>query len=272
MAFIEVNNVEFAYPNGYKAVDKINFSINKGESVAILGQNGAGKTTAVKLLNGLYKPTSGNVVIDGKDTKNYTTAQISRMVGYVFQNPDDQIFNENVYNEIAFGPKNMKLSKEEIDNRVNFAATLCNVETLLEENPYNIPYSSRKFITLASVLAVNPDVIILDEPTAGQDKVGLDLISKIIKVLIEKGKTVLTITHDMEFAAENFERIIVMADKKVVLDSSKYEIFYDEDCLKLSNLEAPSSTKLAKELHISEKILTTDEFIENIVREIYDNK
>src|SRR5699024_10358974 len=131
-------NVTFVYPNGHSAIEDVDIELDKGESVAIIGQNGAGKTTLAKMMNGLLRPTEGNVIINERNTKDYTTAQISNEVGYVFQNPDDQIFNESVYSEIEFGPKNLKLDTEEIDERVNKAAEIVGIKDLLEENPQNL--------------------------------------------------------------------------------------------------------------------------------------
>ncbi|MEG2381813.1 MAG: ATP-binding cassette domain-containing protein, partial [Oscillospiraceae bacterium] len=154
---IKLENVSYVYMKGgpfeKTAIENVNIEIEHGEFIGLIGHTGSGKSTLIQLLNGLLKPTTGSVFIEGKNIadKAVKLRDIRFDVGLVMQYPEYQLFEETVFKDIAFGPKNMKLSKEEIDNRVNFAATLCNVETLLEENPYNIPYSSRKFITLASV-------------------------------------------------------------------------------------------------------------------------
>ena len=183
MSFVNINNVSFAYPDGTVAIDNISLNIEKGERVAIVGQNGAGKTTAVKMLNGLLKPTSGDIVIDGWDTKDYTVAKMSRKVGYVFQNPMDQIFHNNVYDEIEFGPKKIGYSENERKNLIETALELTELSAFAKENPYNLPYSVRKFVTIASIIAMDTDVIIMDEPTAGQDMKGMKILNNLIKKL-----------------------------------------------------------------------------------------
>lgn len=162
MGIIEFKDVSFQYPNGFSAVENVSFEINEGEAIAIIGQNGAGKTTTVKMINGLLKPTHGTVLIDGMDTKDYTTAQLSKIAGYVFQNPDDQIFHNNVEDEIRFGPKKQGLSEEEIVKKTEWAAKLCGLSEQMQENPYNLPLSIRKFVSIASVLAMDDKILILD--------------------------------------------------------------------------------------------------------------
>lgn len=264
MSFLTLNNITYRYPNGFTAVEDVNMSFDRGESVAIIGQNGAGKTTTVKLMNGLLKPIAGDVIVDGWNTRDYTTAQISRKVGYVFQNPDDQIFHNDVYSEIEFGPKKMKLPEDEVKENVVKAAKLVGVEEYLDENPYNLPYSMRKFVTIASVIAMNTSVIILDEPTAGQDALSLERISTIIKTLNEEGKTVITITHDMEFVVQNFDRVIVMANKKVLSDDDKREIFWNFDILEESMLKQPHISQLSHSLQLDQKPIYIHELVEQL--------
>ena len=149
MSFVNINSVSFTYPDGTVAIDNISLSIEKGEKVAIVGQNGAGKTTAVKMMNGLLKPTSGDIVIDDWNTKDYTVAKMSRKVGYVFQNPMDQIFHNNVHDEIEFGPKKIGYSESERKKLIETALELTELSAFSKENPYNLPYSIRKFVTIA---------------------------------------------------------------------------------------------------------------------------
>lgn len=264
MAFLQLDHITFAYPNGFTAVEDVTMSFEKGESVAIVGQNGAGKTTTVKLINGLLKPTEGNVIIDGWNTKDYTTAQLSKKVGYVFQNPDDQLFNNTVYKEIEFGPKQQGLSLEAVKENVVNAAELVGVTKFLEENPYDLPYSLRKMVTIAAVIAMNTDVIILDEPTAGQDYPTMIKLGEIIKHLNGQGKTVITITHDMEFVVNNFEHVIVMANKRKIADGNKREIFWDLETLDQSMLKQPHISRLSHSLHFSNPVLTIDEMVDEL--------
>jgi energy-coupling factor transport system ATP-binding protein len=262
MSYLTLDNVSFQYPNGFVALENLNMVFERGESIAIIGQNGAGKTTTMKLLNGLYKPTSGNIIIDGWNTKDYTTAQISRKVGYVFQNPDEQIFHDDVYSEIAFGPKNIGLSPEEVEANVKYAADLMGLTQYFKEHPYNLPFSIRKFVTIASVIAMDSSVIILDEPTAGQDPISMDILSTAISRLNENGKTVITISHDMEFVVGNFNRVIVMANKKKIADSNKREVFWNLDVLKEGKLKQPYISGLSKSLGLNGQILNINEMVQ----------
>ena len=153
MKDLSLRNVSFSYPGGFLAVDDVSIDIKGGENVAIVGQNGAGKTTTVKMINGLLRPTKGDVLVGDMNTKDYTTAQVSRIVGYVFQNPDDQIFHATVEEEVRFGPKNMKLSEEEEDRRVEDALKITGMDIYRGENPMNLPLSVRKFVTIAAVIS-----------------------------------------------------------------------------------------------------------------------
>lgn len=258
---LELKNVSFTYPNGLTAIENLNLKFHLGESVAIIGQNGAGKTTTVKLMNGLLRPTIGEIYYDNQNLAALSTAKIARKIGYVFQNPDDQIFQETIEKEIAFGPKIQKMAKAEWQSQVKTAAKLCGLENYLNEHPYNLSYSKRKFITIAAVIATNPDVIILDEPTAGQDKQSVELLSTIISELVKQGKLVITITHDMEFVAENFSRVLVFANHRLQKEGSPREIFWDENLLKLSHLQQPYICQLAKEFG-KKDILTMSELNE----------
>lgn len=262
MSFLTLEDVVFTYQNGHTAIEGVSLAIEKGESVAIIGQNGAGKTTLVKLMNGLLKPTQGDVIVDGWNTKAYTTAQISRKVGYVFQNPDDQIFHSNVYSEVEFGPKNLRLSTEQVKANVMKAVLLTRMEPYVKENPQNLPYSMRKFVSIASVLAMDTDVIILDEPTAGQDRIGMQILSEMLEALKAEGKTLITITHDMEFAVGNFDRMIVMAHQKKLADTDKREIFWNHAILDVAMLKQPYISRLCRSLGFNQHILNISEMVD----------
>jgi len=263
---IILKDVTFAYPNGYEAITNVSFEIKGGENVAIVGQNGAGKTTTVKLMNRLEKPTKGDVLVGDKNTKDYTTAQISRIVGYVFQNPDDQIFHATVEEEVRYGPKSMKLSLEEENSVVDYALKITGMDVFRNTNPLDLPLSTRKFVTIAAVIAMNTDVLIFDEPTAGQDKIGNQRLSEILKELHKKGKTVITISHDMEFVAENFDRVIVMANKHVVKEGTPRDIFWDFDCLKEAKLKQPYVSRVCKDLGLGNDQIKMEEAVESILK------
>lgn len=268
MRDLSLQNVSFSYPGNFLAVDGINMEIKAGENVAIVGQNGAGKTTTVKMMNGLLKPTAGDVLVGDMNTKNYTTAQISRIVGYVFQNPDDQIFHATVEEEVRFGPKNMKLSQEEEDRRVEEALKITGMDVYRDENPLNLPLSMRKFVTIAAVMSMDTEILIFDEPTAGQDIEGNKRLSHILKVLQEQGKTIITISHDMEFVAENFKRVIVMAKKKVVKEGTPEEIFWDLDALDYAMLKQPYVSRVCRALGIEKKLIHVDDAVEEIMKKL----
>lgn len=264
MGIINFDNVSFQYPNGFSAVENVSFEIQKGERIAIVGQNGAGKTTTVKMMNGLLKPTNGTVLIDGRNTKDYTTAQLSRITGYVFQNPDDQIFHNSVREEIEFGPKVLKFDDKKGKVQIDWAADICGLREHLDENPYNLPLSIRKFVTIASVLAMDEKIVVLDEPTAGQDLNGLRRLAKILDALSEKDITVVTITHDMEFVVENFDSVYVMAHKNLLRADKAERIFQDEELLEESMLKKPYLNSLVSKLGLQD-VLTTEGLIQRII-------
>lgn len=261
---IEIKNASFAYPNGFVAVENVTMTIEAGERVAILGQNGAGKTTTVKMMNGLYRPSQGDVFVNGINTKDQTAAKTARIVGYVFQNPDDQIFNNTVRTEIEYMPRYFKLPEAEIQERIAPAVELCDLKKYLKKNPFDIPFPIRKFVAIASVIATQPKYIILDEPTAGQDKHGTELLSNMINVLQAQGVTIITITHDMEFAANNFHRIILMAHKNVIADGDAREVFWNEPAVEDARIKKPVIGELAKRLALGGNTLFIDEMVEKL--------
>lgn len=245
---IKIENASYRYPNGQLAVENINLTVRAGENIAIIGQNGAGKTTTVKLLNGLLKPTSGRVLIKNMDTRDKTTAEIAQIVGYVFQNPDDQLFNPSVYQELAYSLKKQQLPPETIKEKVHAWASLCGIKHILEANPYDLPLSIRKFVAIAAVLTIDPEVIIMDEPTAGLDHYGLRQLRHIIKILADRNKTIITITHDMHFVETSVERVIVMAKRQIQGQDTPEAIFTQTDLLKQAQIKAPLRYRIAQDL------------------------
>ncbi|WP_297811465.1 energy-coupling factor ABC transporter ATP-binding protein [uncultured Finegoldia sp.] len=264
MSKINFNNVSFTYPNGHKAINDLNLIINSSEKVAIVGQNGAGKSTCAKLMNGLLRPTSGEILLDDKKTKDMTTAQISRKVGYVFQNPNDQIFNQTVYDEVAFSLRALKVDEEEMDRRVRKACEICELSEFLDEHPYDLPYSTRKFITIAITIANDCDVFIFDEPTAGQDAYSMGCLKRVIDYLHSENKTIITITHDMEFVVENFNRVIVMSNKEIIEDNDKKNVFDEDEILKKAYIQPPVIKRLCNSINLNEKLLSVDDFVDYI--------
>jgi energy-coupling factor transport system ATP-binding protein len=257
MAYITLDHVSYEYPGGFLAVDDIGMEIEKGESIAIIGQNGAGKTTTVKMFNGLLRPTKGNVIIADMNSKDYTIAQMSRVVGYVFQNPDDQIFHSTIYDEVAFGSKVLNKSEKEIGKLV---------AQFKNENPFNLPFSMRKFISIAAIIAMDTQVMIFDEPTAGQDLSGNLRLSAILEQLHKEGKTLVTISHDMEFVVKNFKRVIIMSNKKIVTSGPPSEIFWNFEALEQAMLKQPYVSRLCRVLNLGEGIVTMEEAVQAILK------
>lgn len=258
---IEISNLTFSYPTGVQALRGVSLTIGPGEQVAIVGQNGAGKTTLVKHLNGLLQPTSGNVQIGDWDTKNRSVAKLARRVGYVFQNPDEQLFSKNVGIEVAFGPRNLGMSAEQVQHRVNDALALTELSDKTETNPYDLSPTWRKMVALASVIAMDTPIIVFDEPTTGQDAANIARIANAIKVLRERGKTIITITHDIDFCAENFERVIAMSQGQILLDGSASDVLGQEEILATTYVDPPQLTRLGRRLGFTETIRNEEEFL-----------
>lgn len=257
---LEIKDLHFSYSKGEEILKGLNLSIDQ-RSTAIIGQNGAGKTTFVKLLKGLLRPTSGSILFDGNDIVKMTVAQLARYIGMVFQNPDDQIFKNRVMDEVTFGALKIGMEEAKAKQKAKEALDLVGLKDSGNKNPYDLGLSSRKLIAIASILAMDTKIIILDEPTIAQDYHGKELIKSIIHKLRSEGKTVITIIHDMDFVADTFERAIVFAKGHVLLDGTTREVFAKEDVLKQAYLEQPNVTKLCQSLGYDEIFLTTDEFI-----------
>ena len=215
---IEVRDLWFSYPGGIEAIKGLSFRISQGEQVAIVGQNGAGKSTLVKHFNGLLKPTKGDVFVGGWNTKDYSVAKLSARVGYVFQNSDQQLFSSTVHDEVAFGPRNLGFEKERIEELIDDSLQLTMLKGQEETNPYDLSPTWRKLVAMASILSMDTPIIVLDEPTTGQDAVTVDQMASIVKTLRDRGKTVVTITHDIDFGAENFDRLIALGQGQILLD------------------------------------------------------
>ncbi|MBP3886561.1 MAG: ATP-binding cassette domain-containing protein [Cellulosilyticum sp.] len=260
MAEIKINQLNFAYDANIPILKDISLILDSTPT-AIIGQNGAGKTTLVKLLKGLLTPSSGEILLNGKNIKDLTVAQLAAYIGLVFQNPNDQIFKSTVLEEVLFGPLNIGMSKEKAEEKAREALRLVGLENQINENPYDLGLSERKLIAIASILAMDTEVVILDEPTIAQDYASKEKIKGIIRKLYTQGKMVLTIIHDMDFVAECFERTVVLAQGKVLLDGPTKEVFSKEDKLKEAYLELPHVTKLCKQLGYSETYLTIEELV-----------
>ena len=215
---IELQALEHAYPGGDKALDGVDLTLDGNEPVAIIGQNGAGKTTLVKHFNGILRPTGGKVLIDGIDVNERSTAEWSRSVGYVFQNPDDQLFLESVRKEFEFGPRQIGMGDQDIAHRVDSIAELVGLTKKLDVHPFDLTPIEKKFCTIGAVIMMDPSVVIFDEPTCGQDASGNAHLARIIERLKAQGRLCITISHDMKFVTANFSHVIVMYHGRVLLE------------------------------------------------------
>jgi energy-coupling factor transport system ATP-binding protein len=246
---IETNDLSFLYKKEKHALQNVNLKIHEGEFVALIGKNGAGKTTFAKHLNGLLRPSSGRILINGKDITPLSTSKLSREVGYVFQNPDHQIFSATVWDEIEFGLKNMNLDEAEKEKRINSVLEFVGLEDCRNRHPFTLGKGERQKLAVATILAMEPNILVIDEPTTGQDWNGTKRMMEMMEKLHQKGHTILAITHNMRLAAEYADRIIVFSKGKVVLDGSPKEVFYQQEVLKSVSITPPDSIKLAKEFY-----------------------
>ena len=245
---IKIENLTYRYSSKSPFILKeLNLEIKKGEFVALIGENGAGKTTLLKQLNGMNKPTSGTVLINGKDTKSSKTSEMAKHIGYLFQNPDHQIFCDSVYEEIAFGLKNQdKLASQtnETKQKVNDIAELLNLTHLLKENPFNLSKGEKQRVALASILALETEILVLDEPTTGQDYKECMEIMEIVRTLNEKGTTVIVVSHDMEIVQDFAKRVVILYNGNILEDGITKEIFLNEKSLMLAGIKPPQLFQL----------------------------
>ncbi|MGQ9530349.1 MAG: energy-coupling factor ABC transporter ATP-binding protein [Candidatus Bathycorpusculaceae bacterium] len=241
---IEVEDVYFRYPNGVEALRGISLTIKNGEFVAIMGQNGAGKTTLVKHFNGLLKPTKGKVMVGGVETTKVSVATLARKVGFVFQNPDHQLFSETVEDEIAFALKNFGFKETIIKRRVQWALNLLGLTQYRKTSPFMLSGGERKRVALASVLAWNPKILILDEPTIGQDYQQKEKLRQFILQMKTQRKTVIIVTHDVEFVAECNPRVVLMREGKIVADGEAKEVLTNEEVLTQASIVPPQIAQI----------------------------
>lgn len=266
---IKTEKIVFGYGGGRPALNGISLEIQKGECLAIIGQNGAGKTTLAKHFNGLHKPSAGKVYVDGRDTAGLKVSALARTVGYVFQNPDHQIFNDTVGKEVAFGLKNLGLSRGEIEDRAAEALEAVGLTEHYGAYPFNLSKGQRQRVALASVLAMRTGVIVLDEPTTGQDYRESMQIMEMVGSLNEKGHTIIFITHDMSLVARYARRVVVLCGGEVLADQSVRKVFALPDLLEKTYLSPPQITLLAQRLgrhSIPPDILTVGEMRDALVK------
>ena len=245
---IEAKDLHFTYPTGIEALKGINLTIDDGEFLAIMGQNGAGKTTLVKHFNGLLKPTKGEVLVNGVSTRDVSVAKLARNVGFVFQNPDHQLFSETVEEEIAFALKNFGFEEAVIEKQVDWALNLLDITKYRKTSPFMLSGGERKRVALASILAWDPQVIILDEPTIGQDYQQKEKLQQFILQLNAQKKTVIVVTHDVEFVAECNPRVILMSQGKILAEGIAKEILTNQKLVAQASIVPPQITQIFLEL------------------------
>ena len=246
---VEIKHLNFSYPDGTVALKDTNLALQEGSITALIGQNGCGKSTLSKLMNGILKPTSGSIMVGDLDVSaGCSVKDLVLNIGYVFQNPDHQLFNASVYDEIAYAPRNVGLSEEEVDARVHEAADIAGVsESLFKESPMLVSRGIRQRIAIASILSLKPKLIIVDEPTTGQDRQQSLEIMEFLKNLNEKtGHTILIITHEMNIVAQFANRIIVMKKGSILMNGTPSEVFSQPERLMEGFVKPPLVTRLAQ--------------------------
>jgi len=249
MHLIETRDLCYSYPHSVKALEGINFIAPRNARIAVIGSNGAGKSTLFKNFNGIFRPTSGEVLVRGEPITKQNIREVRKFVGIVFQNADDQIFSPTVEQDVAFGPTNLGLDEETIHHRVHEALKIVGIEDLAERVPHHLSGGEKKRVAIAGVIAMEPEVLVLDEPTAGLDPQGVqDLIGFINSLSKTYGMTVIFSTHDVSLVAEVADYIYVMNKGKFVAEGSVEEIFMQPDMLRSMRLDVPVLPKLLRSL------------------------
>lgn len=265
---IHVDDISFNYAHSGPALQDISFEIVAGEHVALTGHNGSGKSTLVKHLNGLLKPSSGKVWIDGKDTTDSKTSQLAGQVALLFQNPDDQICKRTVWDEVIFGPKNLGYPRKRIESLANEALALFNLTAMKDQNPHDFGYSERKRIAMASVIAMDTPVLVFDEPTAGLDPYEISLLISTLKKLQSDNKTVIVISHDMDFVAENIGRVISLTQGRKAFDGSAQDLFSKQALMTDCGLCQPQVVQLSHACHMQSTPLSPQEYILELEKQL----
>lgn len=246
-----VEHVSFTYPSGVEALRDISLRIEPGESVALIGQNGSGKTTLARHLNGLLQPTRGTITIGDWDARKHTVAKIAARVGYVFQHPEHQIFKRTVDDEVSFGPRNLGFDAARVAELTQAALAATQLEGVGQRHPHDLLPALRKRVAIASVLAMDTPIVVLDEPTTGQDAAGVRAIGAIVEQLKAAGRTIITISHDIDFCADHCERLVVLGQGSVLLDGPRALVFGRPEILAQTAVEPPQLVRLAERLGLA---------------------
>jgi len=271
-----VHDVDYVYSNGTIALKQVSLNIKKGEFIAIMGQNGAGKTTLIRTFNGLIRPTKGSIFLEGENIDSKTIATISKKVGVIFQNPMHQLFSTTLEDEIKFSLKSLNLDKEEIQIKVDQILEEFDLEKYRKRSPFNLSGGESKKLATASILCRDPDVLVFDEPTLGQDAKEINFFLGLIKSELERGKTIIIVTHNIEFTVEHVPRTILMSGGQIIADGPTQSIFTNEFLISKSSLIMPQIYLFKKELRkigitIPKEVIRESEII-NFLDKYLENK
>jgi len=256
MAILETQDLNYSYPDGTVAINGLNFKAEPGEMIAILGPNGAGKSTTFLHFNGILKPTKGTVFVKEKPIKydSKSLLEVRKTVGIVFQNPDDQLFAPTVEQDVAFGPMNLGLSKEEVEKRVKESLKAVSMEGFEKKPPHHLSGGQKKRVAIAGILAMNPEIIVLDEPTAGLDPLGASQIMKLLYELNKNGITIIISTHDVDLVPIYADKVYLLSNGKIIKGGTPREIFSDSETVRSANLRLPRVAHLIELLEKEDKL------------------
>lgn len=270
---LETKDLSFTYPDGTQALRNVNIKIKKGDKIAIMGPNGAGKSTLFSHFNGLSEPTSGHVEIDGEKIhfERDELLKVRQKVGIVFQDPNDQLFAPTVKEDVAFGPMNLGLEYEEVEKRIEEALEMVGMSGFEEKTPHHLSGGQQKRVAIAGIIAMRPEIMILDEPTAGLDPEGVDKVLNILNNLNSEGMSIVISSHDIEMVKEFADKIFVLYDGEIIAQGDKHQIFSDKELLKKAHLKAPISTEILYKLKengldVDTEKLSVEETVEEILK------
>ena len=268
---LEKKNLSFTYHDGTQALKNVNIKIKKGEKIAIMGPNGAGKSTLFSHFNGLTEPTSGHVEVDGEKIifEREELLKVRQKVGIVFQDPNDQLFAPTVKEDVAFGPMNLGLEYEEVERRISEALELVGMSGFEDKTPHHLSGGQQKRVAIAGIIAMRPDIMILDEPTAGLDPEGVDKVLSILDDLNKEGMSIVISSHDIEMVNQFADKIFVLYSGEIIAEGDKHEIFSNKELLKKAHLKAPVTTEVLYKLKENGMDVDTTKIgIDEVVNEV----
>ncbi len=275
---LETKNLSFTYHDGTEALKNVNIQIKKGEKIAIMGPNGAGKSTLFSHFNGLTEPTSGHVEVEGEKIifEREELLKVRQKVGIVFQDPNDQLFAPTVKEDVAFGPMNLGLEYEEVEKRIKESLEMVGMSGFEDKTPHHLSGGQQKRVAIAGIVAMRPDIMILDEPTAGLDPEGVDKVLDILDNLNKEGMSIVISSHDIEMVNQFADKIFVLYDGEIIAEGDKNQIFSDKELLKKAHLKAPITTEILynlkeKGLDVDTGKITIDEVTDEILKLIKNN-